>query len=52
MRNDASAQAKAKQYGIAGVPAVVVDGALADCCKTGGVDEATLRKLGIGQPLP
>jgi glutaredoxin 3 len=52
MRNDPAAQKKAQQYGIKSVPAVVVDGNLADCCKTGGVDEATLRKLGIGQPRP
>ncbi len=46
MRADESAQAKARQYGIERVPAVVVDAALAGCCQ-GGIDEATLRGLGI-----
>ena len=38
----------AQRYGVKAVPAVVVDGKLADCCRTGGVDEASLRALGIG----
>ena len=50
MRADTAAQAKAKQYGIERVPAVVVDGALAGCCQ-GGIDEATLKALGIGSAL-
>jgi glutaredoxin len=51
MRSDAAAQAKAKQYGIKRVPAVVINGQLADCCKVGGgVDAATLQRLGVGQP--
>jgi glutaredoxin len=43
---------KAKQYGVRSVPAVVVDGKLADCCVGGGVDEAALRSAGIGVPIP
>ena len=43
--------AKAKQYGVMSVPAVVIDGKLADCCAGRGVDEATLRQAGIGTPL-
>lgn len=39
---------KAKQYGIKRLPAVVVDGQLANCCMGGGVDEASLRALGVG----
>lgn len=51
MRSDPAAQAKAAQYGVKRVPAVVVDGRLADCCEvSAGVDPATLRSLGIGQP--
>jgi glutaredoxin len=51
MHSDPAAQAMAAQYGIKRVPAVVVDGRLADCCEVGaGVDLATLRSLGIGQP--
>jgi glutaredoxin 3 len=42
---------RAKQYGIRSVPAVVIDGKLADCCAGRGVDEATLRAAGVGAPL-
>jgi glutaredoxin len=42
---------KAERYGIRGVPAVVVDGKLADCCAGRGPDEARLRAAGIGTPL-
>ena len=44
--------AKAKQYGVRSVPAVAIDGKLADCCAGRGVDEATLRAAGLGMPLP
>lgn len=50
MRRDDVAE-RAKQYGIASVPAVVIDGQLADCCAGRGVDEATLRSAGLGVPL-
>lgn len=50
MRSDSVAQAKAKQYGIQRVPAVVVDGQLAGCCSSGPVNADTLRKLGVGTP--
>ena len=42
---------KAKQYGIRSVPAVVVNGRLADCCAGRGPDEKQLRSAGIGSPL-
>lgn len=42
---------KAQRYGIRSVPAVVVDGKLADCCASRGPDEMQLRAAGIGQPL-
>lgn len=45
---DAAVQAKAKQYGINRVPAVVVDGKLAECCQQGAVDAHTLRSMGLG----
>ncbi len=48
MRSDKAAQAKAKQYGVKRVPAVAVDGKLADCCQQGPVDANTLRSLGVG----
>jgi len=50
MKNDKAAQAKAKQYGVHRVPAVVVNGKLADCCQVGAVDASTLRSLGVGAP--
>ncbi len=42
--------ARAKDYGILAVPAVVVDGQLAACCAGAGPDEATLRAAGLGVP--
>lgn len=41
---------RAAALGIRAVPAVAVDGRLADCCRAGGLDEATLRRAGLGQP--
>ena len=41
--------ARAKKLGVRSVPAIAIDGTLADCCQGGGVDEATLRSLGVGQ---
>ena len=48
---EASVAEKAKSYGIKSLPAVVVDGKLAECCAGRGVDEQALRKAGIGSPL-
>ena len=42
---------RAKQLGVRSVPAVVIDGKLADCCAGRGPDEATLKAAGLGQPL-
>ena len=42
---------KAKQYGVKSVPAVVINGKLADCCMGRGPDEGQLRAAGIGTPL-
>lgn len=42
---------RAKSLGIRSLPTIVINGALADCCAGGGVDEATLRAAGLGQPL-
>lgn len=42
---------RAKELGIQSVPAVVVDGQLADCCAGRGPDEAALRTAGLGQPI-
>lgn len=42
---------RAAQLGINRVPAVVIDGVVAECCVTGAVDEQVLRAAGIGVPL-
>ncbi len=49
-RTDKAAQVKAKQYGVNRVPAIAVNGKLADCCQQGPVDVSTLRGLGVGSP--
>jgi len=41
---------RAASLGLRSIPAVVVNGALADCC-AGGPTEAGLRAAGIGTPL-
>jgi len=43
---------KAKNYGIQSVPAVVINGKLADCCAGRGPEESSLRAGGLGVPLP
>lgn len=43
--------ARAKQYGIRTVPAVVIGGKLADCCAGRGPDEAILKSAGLGVTL-
>ena len=48
--NDAAVASRARGLGIRSVPAVVIDGKLADCCAGRGPDEATLRGAGLGQP--
>ena len=47
--HNADVAQKAKRYGIRSVPAVVVDGRLAECCAGRGPDETALRAAGIGQ---
>ncbi len=42
---------KAKGYGVRSVPAVVVDGKLADCCVGGGPQEQALCASGIGTQI-
>jgi hypothetical protein len=50
--HDPQVASRAKGLGIRSVPAVVIDGKLADCCAGRGPDGATLRAAGLGQPLP
>ncbi|MEE9120470.1 MAG: thioredoxin family protein [Syntrophobacteria bacterium] len=42
---------RAKSLGIRSVPAVVINGKLAECCAGRGPDEATLKAAGLGVPL-
>jgi glutaredoxin len=41
---------RAKGLGIRSVPAVVIEGKLAECCAGRGVDVAALRAAGLGRP--
>ncbi len=47
---DSGVAGRAKSLGIRSVPAVVIDGKLANCCAGRGPDEAVLRAAGLGQP--
>jgi glutaredoxin len=49
--HDPNVASRAKALGIRSVPAVVIDGKLADCCTGRGPDEAALRVAGLGQPI-
>jgi glutaredoxin 3 len=40
---------RARRLGIRSVPAVVINGQLADCCAGRDTDEETLRAAGLGQ---
>ena len=51
MPDDAVA-ARATTLGVRSVPAVAIDGRLADCCAGRGPDEAALRDAGLGRALP
>ena len=44
-------QRKAADLGVKTVPAVAVDGELADCCAGRGIDLAVLRAAGLGQAI-
>lgn len=48
---DPQVAARAKQLGVRSVPAVAIDGKLADCCAGRGVDADALRAAGVGQPV-
>lgn len=49
--NEPDVARRAKELGITAVPAIAIDGKLADCCSSGGPNENTLRAAGIGTPL-
>jgi glutaredoxin 3 len=50
--NEPDVADRAKSLGIRYVPAVVIDGKLADCCAGRGPDETVLRAAGLGQRIP
>jgi glutaredoxin len=47
----ADVAAKAKEYGVMSVPAVVIDGKLSECCTNRGIDAETLKAAGVGMSL-
>ncbi len=47
---DPGVAARAANLGIGSVPAVVIDGKLADCCAGRRPDMDVLRAAGLGQP--
>jgi glutaredoxin 3 len=47
---DVEVAKRAKGLGIRSVPAVVIDGKLADCCAGRGIDLTVLRAAGLGRP--
>ncbi len=49
--NEPENASKAKALGIRSVPAVVIDGKLADCCSGRGVNIEILKAAGLGKPL-
>lgn len=48
---DQAVAKRARKLGIGSIPAVVINGQLADCCTGRGVDKEGLRRSGIGQAL-
>ena len=50
MKDDTVAK-YAQDLGISSIPAVAIDGVLADCCAGRGINEETLRGAGLGQPI-
>ena len=48
---DIQGMARARELGVRSVPAVAINGKLADCCAGRGPDLATLKVAGLGQPI-
>ena len=48
---DINVARRATSLGIRSVPSVVIDGKLADCCSSRGVDEQVLRAAGLGRAV-
>lgn len=48
---DIKGATRARELNVRSVPAVAINGKLADCCAGRGLDETTLRNAGLGQPI-
>ena len=48
---DINVAKRAKQLGVRQVPAVVIEGKVAECCAGSGLDEGVLKIAGLGRPL-
>lgn len=48
---DPAVAARAASLSIRSIPAVVIDGKLADCCAGNGVSSEMLHAIGVGMPL-
>lgn len=49
--HDVQGATRARELGVRSVPAVAVNGKLAECCAGRGPDAAMLRSAGLGIPL-
>jgi glutaredoxin 3 len=49
--NDSGVATRAKALGIRSVPAVAIDGKLAECCMGRGINLRVLSAAGLGTPL-
>ena len=49
--HDIQGATRARELGVKSVPAVAINGKLADCCAGRGPVEATLRGAGVGQSI-
>lgn len=49
--HDPQVVGRAEILGIRSLPAVVIDGVLAECCAGRGPDEAAFRAAGLGQAI-
>jgi len=49
--NDTNVARRAKELGVRAVPAVAIEGKLADCCSGSGIDAQVLKLAGLGKPL-
>jgi glutaredoxin 3 len=50
--HDGATARRAKSLGVLKLPAVVIDGTLADCCMGAGVNDSALKAAGLGRPRP